>query len=155
MISSAGQMLKYSRLSLRQMRAWELCIFSRVGEQCQSITPILLAWMNPVLPSLRVKTCQVLRISVIISALLRVCHIWYFWKDKYQCQIATRAICLYYSDMSRITVIVCPPSNEMHFFVHTSLANTFPLSYWLYSMLSLRKWKSSECLTHFKRHCIF
>jgi len=149
-ISSAGQILKYSRLSPRQMRAWELCIFFSIGEQCQGIIPILRARMNPILPSLRIKTCQVLRISVMISALLRVCRVWYFWKDKYQCQMAPRAICLHYSDVSRITAAVCARSNEMHFF-HTSLANTFLLSSGLISCYRCEN-ESPECLMHFERH---
>lgn len=135
-------MLKYSRLSSRQMRAWELYISRERGEgrqegrrQCHGIISILFARTNAFHPLRSARRRADLRIRtyvMIISALLRVCPVRYFPKGATvsQRQMALAAIRLHYFDVARITVVVRAQSNEMHFFVRASRPDTYSLSYW-------------------------
>lgn len=88
----------------------------------------------------RQKRTKILQISVMISALLEFAVSDTFGRTNIRCQMATHAICLHYSDVSRIIAVVCARNNKMHFFTYHP--QTHSLHWVYYSMLSLRKWKN-------------
>lgn len=85
-------------------------------------------------------THRLLQIFIMISVSLRVCCVRYFFgRTHIKRQIAARAICLYYFDVSRISTVVLHTNKIMYFFVRTSRTNMFPLFYWPHFVLLSRK----------------